>query len=336
MVDATGVTDSPLVDAKPLAAASERQISLEKLLQKCANLTIDATEAAALAGRLARLNQQISPAERDELAATGGVTVAGLARDIVIAIDPDAQEQAKVAGGASAARQLIQDAISPLTASPEFRTRILEIRRDHDITYDDTSVDNVTNLELVPRTERATATIESWRAYLDQHQSEIDAISVLTSSRRGGNEALAQLTEFAARIRRPPHAWTPASLWNAYANLGKAADDSAAPAQIPDLVSLIRFELGLDAELRLYRTVVEDRFAEWILGQEKSGTRFTAEQLWWLEQIRETIAIGVGITVTDINGIPFNQRGGQAGLVSQFGGRDRARQIVAELDREIA
>jgi type I restriction enzyme R subunit len=34
LVDAVGVTDSPLVDAKPLQPASERQVSLEKLLNR--------------------------------------------------------------------------------------------------------------------------------------------------------------------------------------------------------------------------------------------------------------------------------------------------------------
>ncbi|MER7273482.1 DEAD/DEAH box helicase family protein [Dactylosporangium sp. NPDC000244] len=336
LLDAAGVTDSPLVDAKPLTMASEKQVSLDKLLQKCASLSIDATEAATLAGRLSRLNQQITPAERQELATVGGLSIAALARNIVAAIDPDAQEQAQLTGGDAAARQLVAQAITPLTSNPDFRVRILEIRRDHDITYDATSTDQITRLELVPREERAASVIGSWHAYLDAHRDEITAIHVLTNTRGGGRDALAKLGEIAARIRRPPYTWTPAVLWDAYETLDKAATTPDGDAGLPDLVSLIRYELGLDTDLRPYRSVVEERFAGWLLRQEQAGVHFTIEQRWWLEHIRDTIAIGVGVTVEDINDIPFTERGGQAGLVRHFGGRDQARTLITELDRELA
>ncbi|MCZ9337538.1 hypothetical protein NGM37_07070, partial [Streptomyces sp. TRM76130] len=40
LVDAVGVTDSPLVDAKPLVPAGERQVSLAKLLDKAGTKSI--------------------------------------------------------------------------------------------------------------------------------------------------------------------------------------------------------------------------------------------------------------------------------------------------------
>ncbi|MEV0714037.1 DEAD/DEAH box helicase family protein [Asanoa sp. NPDC050611] len=337
LLDAVGVTDSPLVDAKPLTAATEKQISLERLLQKCATKAINETEAAALAGRLARLNHQISPAERQELATVGnGVTIAEIARGIVTAIDPDRQEQAHAKGGSAAARKLVEDAIAPLTGNPPLRGRILEIRRDHDITYDETSKDEVISLVEVPREERAASTVQSWRAYLAQHRDEVTAIQVLTAARGGGRDALDKLTEIAARIRRPPHAWTPDILWDAYETLDKSIASPRGNAQLPDLVSLIRYELGLDTKLKPYRSAVEERFAGWLLRQRQAGIEFTADQAWWLEQIRDTVAIGVGISVEDIHGVPFTERGGQAGLIKCFGGRDRARALIAEMDRELA
>lgn len=337
LLDAVGVTDSPLVDAKPLMAATERQISLENLLKKCATRAIDATEAAALAGRLARLNQQITPEEREELAEVGGeVSIAALARAIVTAVDPDQQEQARLSGGPAAARTLIEDAIAPLTGNPPYRDRILEIRRDYDIRYDATSRDEILSLVEVPREERAGSLVQSWHGYLEQHRDEITAIQVLTETRGGGHGALAQLIELAARIHRPPHAWTPDIIWDAYETLHKTTASPDNRAQIPDLVSLIRYELGLDTELKPYRSVIEERFAGWLLRQEQAGAQFTADQMWWLEQIRDNIAIGVGITVDDVKGVPFTERGGQAGLIKDFGGRDRARELITELDRELA
>ncbi|MFD0593880.1 type I restriction-modification enzyme R subunit C-terminal domain-containing protein [Catellatospora coxensis] len=183
--------------------------------------------------------------------------------------------------------------------------------------------------------ERAASTVHSWRAYLTEHRDEITAIQVLTAARGGGRDALDKLTEIAARIRRPPHAWTPDILWDAYETLGKSVASPRGNAQLPDLVSLIRYELGLDIELKPYRSAVEERFAGWLLRQRQAGAEFTADQVWWLEQIRDTVAIGVGISVEDVRGVPFTERGGQAGLVRCFG-RDRARALIAEMDRELA
>ncbi|MFC5830033.1 DEAD/DEAH box helicase family protein [Nonomuraea insulae] len=337
LLDAVGVTDSPLVDAQPLTAATDKQISLDKLLQKCATKAIDIKEAATLAGRLARLNQQITPEEREELTTVGGgVSISALSRAIVAAIDPDVQEKVHEAGGKVAARKLVEDAIAPLTGNPPYRDRILEIRRHHDITYDETSKDEVLSLVEIPREERAGSTVQSWRGFLGKHRDEITAIQVLTESRGGGHDALAKLKDLAARIRRPPHVWTPDILWDAYEILDKTAASPRGNAELPDLVSLIRYELGMDSELKPYRCVIEERFVGWLARQEQAGARFTADQLWWLEQIRDTVAIGVGITVEDIKGVPFTQRGGQAGLIRDFGGRDRARALIAEMDRELA
>ncbi|MGH3700552.1 MAG: hypothetical protein ACRDRU_25650 [Pseudonocardiaceae bacterium] len=62
LVDAVGVTDSPLVEAKPLEPASQRQVSLQKLLARAASHSIITDEAAALSARLAALNGQITSA----------------------------------------------------------------------------------------------------------------------------------------------------------------------------------------------------------------------------------------------------------------------------------
>ncbi len=88
LVDAVGVTDSPLVDAKPLVPAGERQVSLAKLLDKAGTKSISASEAEILAGRLARLNQQLTEEEREQLTrASGGQTLSEIAGAIAKAYD---------------------------------------------------------------------------------------------------------------------------------------------------------------------------------------------------------------------------------------------------------
>ncbi len=165
LVDAVGVTDSPLVETKPLAPASQRQVSLQKLLAKAASHSITTNEAAALSARLAALNGQITEAERAELAGVGGRSLHQIARDLAEATDDDAQEQARVAGGSAAQHALVVDAAAPL-ADPEFRARILSIRRKYDLPFDEHSHDVLISVEA--RTldrDGAQQTVEDWRAY---------------------------------------------------------------------------------------------------------------------------------------------------------------------------
>ncbi|MDQ2883110.1 MAG: DEAD/DEAH box helicase family protein [Actinomycetota bacterium] len=140
LVDAVGVTDSPLVEAKPLQPISQRRASLQKLLAKAASHSISTDEAAALSARLAALNGQITESERAELAQVGGRPLHQIARGLADATDEDAQEAARLAGGAAGQHALVVAAVAPL-ADPEFRARILSIRRKYDLPFDEHTQD---------------------------------------------------------------------------------------------------------------------------------------------------------------------------------------------------
>ena len=83
-----------------------------------------------MSARLAALNGQITESERAELAQIGGRPLHQIARDLADATDEDAQEAARLAGGAAAQHALVVSAVAPL-ADPEFRARILSIRRKY-------------------------------------------------------------------------------------------------------------------------------------------------------------------------------------------------------------
>ncbi|MFJ2769414.1 DEAD/DEAH box helicase family protein [Streptomyces sp. NPDC087300] len=337
LVDAVGVTDSPLVDARPLVPASERQVSLAKLLDKAGTKSISASEAETLAGRLARLNQQLTDDEREQLErAAGGRTLSQIAGAIVAAVDPDRQERVRDEQGARAARQLVEDAIAPLTASPELRRQIIEIRRDKDYVFDETTAVNV-NLEEIPREARAREEIGRWSRLLKEERDRIAAVSLALSSPRtmSPSEAYAALRELATEIHRPQFAWTPHVLWTYYEDLGAAAHRPGREAGVPDLISLIRYELGVDEELRPYRDTVEERFEAWLLKQRQAGADFSGEQLWWLRAIRDVVASDVGIGTQEFNAEPFKGRGGGRGFQHAFPGRD-VRALLGELNRELA
>ncbi|MFZ3593924.1 DEAD/DEAH box helicase family protein [Streptomyces sp. BH104] len=337
IIDAVGVTKSPLVDARPMVPAGDRQVSLAKLLDKTGTKSISASEAEILAGRLARLNRQLSDSEKELLTDTaGGVTLSDIARNLVDAADPDRQEQVTDQQGTKAARQLIEQAIAPLTELPELREQIITIRRDKDLLFDETTAVAVKEIEEVPREKRALEQISKWRKLLEDDRDRIAAINIALGSPHtvSPTEARDAMKELAGILRK--NRLTTADLWSFYEDIQKAAESPNKEAGPEDLISLIRYELGVDDELKPYRRVVEERFAGWLLRQEQAGVRFSDEQVWWLERIRDVVAREIGIEPKELSGEPFVQRGGGRGFMAAFDGRDSAVELLNELNRELA
>lgn len=334
LVDPVGVTDSPLVDARPLQPATQRQVSLERLLTKAAGQGITADEAAALGSRLAALDQQITPAERAELAdLAGGRTVRQIAQGIERATAGDAQEAAFQAGGAPRQHEVVLDAVRTLAEHPELRTRIVTIRRKYDLPYDEHTLDQVISVEArLLDAGSAEETVTDWRAYMREHRDEIAALRVAFADPRRDPAAVYRgLTRLAARIADPPHRWTPEVLWRAYEKLGIARGNGGRKG-VAELMAILRFELGLDGELLPYRGKVEENLRGWLARQEQQGVRFTADQRWWLDTIAVTLAHRLHVTPDDLGGVPFTTRGGLDGFVRDFGD-DHAEQVLDELNR---
>ena len=332
LVDAIGVTEHDFVEP-PLNRV--RSISLTKLLEKVANLTITEDETATLASRLAALEAQITFDERAELDRVADGSVQNLVRQMVDAVDPDVQ--AKVLDGAAdpnmARQQLIIDAVRPLAANPELRSRILELRRAHDRIIDEVSADTLLDAYGVVDTSKAKSVVESWRAYLDEHRSEITAIQLLTEAREQ-RVSFDDIKELADRIARPPYNWTPDIVWNAHIAL--EAHDQGQPAThrtLTDLVSLIRFTLGEDDKLVPYADRVKERYAGWLAQQDQAGVVFRDAERWWLDRMVHVIAASAGISPADLDNPPFIENGGADGAVRDLG--DRAAALLDELNQEL-
>ncbi|MFI2430760.1 DEAD/DEAH box helicase family protein [Streptomyces sp. NPDC018693] len=340
LIDAVGVTDSPLVDARPLIPAGEKSVSLAKLLDKTGTRSLTADEAETLARRLARIDRQLGAEEKGLLIQTsGGVGLADLARRITDAVDVDTQDRARYEGGAELAQKLVQDAVAPLTRNPELRKLILEIRHQQDLTYDETTEVRVTEMREIPRTERARKELAEWNSLLEKEQRDENAairVALGSGARVSPREARDALKELAGKIRATNRAWTAGVLWDHYEQLGKAAASPGKEAGLGDLMRLIRYELGADDELRPYRTVVEERFEGWLLRQQQAGVEFTEDQLWWLERIKDAISNDIGIEPGDFGVAPFTERGGGRGFMRAFGDKDKALELLDELNQELA
>ena len=331
IVDAVGVTEHDFVDP-PLNR--DKGVSLKKLLDKAATLSLTEDETATLASRLAKLELDLTPAERDELDEVAGVPVRDIVRGLVDAVDPDAQ--AKAAAGQAdpeaAIQRLLDGATRPLAANPELRGRILELRATHDRVIDEVNTDTLIDAGGVVDTNRARSVVESWQAYLDEHRDEITAIQLLGEARvRRIN--FADIQELADRISRPPHNWTADIIWHAYETLYVDKVRHSDRHTLTDLVSLLRYTVGVDDELVPYADRARERYAAWLAQQEQSGTNFTETQRWWLDRMVEVIANSAGVTAEDLDEAPFTERGGVDGALRDLG--DQAADLLENLNAEL-
>lgn len=332
IVDAVGVTDSPLVDATPMDRA-EKSISLQKLLDKAGALTISVDEVSTLAARLGRLATQLKPSEAAEIAdVSGGVTLREIVQDLAAAADNDAVETARETGGEDAIGQLVRNGVKPLASNAELRNRILEIRRAKDILFDEVNADELISAEPVAEDAGAQSRISSWREFLSEHRDEIAVLQLLHGS-APGRPTYAQLKDLAERVRRVPAIGSVEMIWNAYAELGDLADPAHTPS-VTDLVTILRHELGeADGGIRPYGTLVEERLVAWLSRQERDGVELAEEQRWWIRRIADVVKTSVTVELDDLTRTPFTERGGQFGFGNAFG--PNARRLFDELSEEL-
>jgi type I restriction enzyme R subunit len=333
IVDAVGVTEHTFVEP-PLNRL--KGVSLKQLLDKTAALTITEAETATLASRLAALELQLTPEERTELDRVAGMPVGGLIRTLVEAVNPDVQANAAAgaADPAAAIQNLLDTAIEPLAANPDLRNRILELRRTHDRTIDEVSIDVLRDAHGVIDTTRARTVVASWKDYLHRHRDEIAAIQLIyeAGERR---VSFRDVQELAERIARPPYNWTPDVIWDAYVALG--TPHRPGPSQgrrtLTDLVSLLRYTVEADDELVPYADRVHERYAAWLAQQAQAGVTFTETERWWLDRMVDVIASSAGITAEDLDEAPFTERGGTDGALRDLG--DRAGDLLESLNTEL-
>jgi type I restriction enzyme R subunit len=329
IVDAVGVTEGELAETAPL----DRQpmVPLQRLLRQVSFGVRDPDAISAIASRLARLDRRLTDTQRTQLAVlAGGKTIKEIAGGIVAALDPDRQlEAAREATGsgepsvdeiAVASKALLDEAVAPLAQNPELRDRIVEARRSLEIALDETSADTVLEAGYSKEaTDRARDTVESWERFCEEQRDEITALQVLYSKPYARRLTFSDVRELADAIERPPHRFTPDRLWAAYEALDRAKVRGSGQRVLTDLVSLVRVALHQESELMPYPELVHERFRAWLLAQENVGRVFTAEQLAWLEDIRDHVAASLGIAADDFDYTPFREAGGLGKAAAVFG-----------------
>jgi type I restriction enzyme R subunit len=328
LVDAVGVTETPLIESTPLER--KRGVPLEKLLHQASLGQVSEDLVSTLASRLARIDGRIAPADRDRLEALAGQPLKAIEHALVDAIDPDRQLAAtqQTSGYAEPTAEeieqtkamLLREAVKPIAANVALREALVNVQRSFDQVVDEISVDRVTRAEFaVDARARAAETVASFKAFLDEHHDEITALQVLYSRPYVKRLTYRDVKELAEAIGRPPHRWTPERLWEAYETLDASKVRGSAGTLLTNIVSLVRFTLGDDPELAPFPDQVAERFEAWLVQQEDAGRSFTEEQLVWLRLIRDHLAASLSIEPRELLDPPFAQRGGLGKARELFG-----------------
>lgn len=346
IVDAVGVTQSDKIDARPLVRdQANRLASLERLLGALGRgepLSVDDT--ATLAGRLSRLGQRLSERDLAEIEAqAGGIELEKLVGQIVEAVDEDQLREVRAQiegdGGTpedaeAAVRQRLAEAISPLAAGSPLYELVLRLARRSEILVDHLSQDQLLEARGISREELAEHVIRSWKDFLIEHREEITPLRLAFAEGISPSEAYTRLKDLADRLSVPPHRWTPERVWEAYLALEEARAMNSRRAGVPELLALLRYEWGMDDELRPYRVTVEERFEAWLVRQAQAGVAFTPAQRKWLDLIVDTVANSVTVSFASLDKGARWKNGGSVRFIEDFG-RDRAAALLNELDKEL-
>ena len=343
LVDAVGVTETDLHDTVPLER--KHGVGFDRLLNLIGLGDISEDAVSSVASRLARLDKRMTLTDRKEVEKVAGTTLSELSRGMVHALNPDRHfEAAQVATGAdkptesqiaTARTQIIKAALQPLAGNSLLREKLIEVRRSYEQIIDTATQDRVLSGDFSrDAKDRARATAESFRQFIEDHRQEIDALDVLYRQPYRARLTYDDIRELAIAIGRPPRAWTPDVLWRAYEVLDASKVRGSGPRVNTDLVSLVRFALGSTDELIAYPTIVEARFQIWLGQQSNAGRTFGAEQLAYLHLIKDHLAASLTVTSRDLQELPFSTSGGLGRAKQLFGGDLVA--LLKDLTRELA
>ena len=366
IVDAVGIVEQEKIDTQTLER--KRSQSLRQLLEAVALGVQDDDTLSSLAGRLVKLDRKLTEADRNRIyqltenMSIGTAQAPGarlgpgeIAQGILTALEPDSAMEAQASFDFS---QMIEQAILPLAANPDLRALLAEIHERNEQTLDTVSVDVLTEAGFAPEdSEKARATVESFRAFLEQHKDEITALQIIFSIPKSlttkdttplknagqastkevqeqnlsdlgvrsspigdrGKKVLtfAAIKELAAILEQPPHTWTTERLWRAYAQLERDRVRGANERRV--LADLVSL---VRHALQLDEELVP--YPERVAARYREWLAaqerdFTPEQRWWLDRIAEHIGVNLAVRPEDLSVGEFYNKGGQFAALKLFG-----------------
>ena len=346
IVDAVGVTKSLKTASQPLV--TKPSVPLRDLARGVMMGACDEDTVSSLAGRLARLNQQLNPAEQARIREkAGGVALTAIIGNLLAAIDPDRiyekaleidRESPGDEGSAAACDRAREHLVRE--AAAVFNGELIElidtIRRDKEQTIDHESLDTLTGAGWAGDAEKnATAMAQDFGQYLEDNRDEIEALTIFFDQPHRRSElTYAMIREVFDKLKGDRPRLAPVRVWQAYALLDEYKGDQPV-SELTALVALIRRVCGLDATLLPYRQTVRRNFQTWIMTRHSgSGEKFNEKQMAWLHMIRDHVITSFHLDRNDLDMAPFDSQGGMGQMYKLFG--DRMDDVIDELNEALA
>ena len=344
IVDAVGVTKSRKTDTRPLER--KPSVSMKELMLNVAMGAKDEDTLTSLANRVIRLNSQLSERERAEFTSTVGNSPTIVSQRLLDAFDPDIvsaragvdlsddhepteDEQRRMD---EAKIELVREAVQPFY-DPDFREYIENVRRSHEQVVDSVNLDTVLFVGYdTDKQANADRILKTFREFIEENKDEILALRIIYDQRyRDRPMAITQLKALYEKLKAQNI--TVERLWECYAIKKPEKVKRGTVAQLTDLISIIRFEMGYADNLAPFADRVNYNFMQWTLRRNAGNVHFTDEQMEWLRLIKDHIAVSLSIEPEDLDLSPFDRKGGLGRFYDVFG--EQYGTILQEMNIEL-
>lgn len=337
IVDAVGVTKSKKSETRSL----ERKptVSMKELMMNVALGDKSEDTLTSLANRITRLDKQMTEKEHKEFKKNIGLPARDIANNLLNAFDEDViAEKAKslIMSGVptqkdmeKAKKELLDEATKPFY-NPDNRVFIENIRRSHDQVIDTVNLDSVVFAGFdSQKEENADKVITSFKEFIEENKDEIIALRIIyNESYKDRPMMIEQLKSLYEKLKKKNI--TIDRLWDCYYIKFTDKVKRGTVAQLTDLISIIRFEIGAMDELTSFADRVNANFKEWTFRKNAGYSQFTEEQMEWLRLIKDHIISSLSILDEDLDYTPFDHKGGLLGFYEAFG--DNYKNILNEMN----
>ena len=340
IVDAVGVTKSKKSETRSL----ERKptVSMKELMMNVALGDKSEDTLTSLSNRISRLDKQMTDKEHKEFKKNVGTSARDLANNLLNAFDEDViAEKAKSLIMSDvptqqdlekAQKELLNEATKPFY-NPDNRNFIENIRRSHDQVIDTVNLDSVVYAGFdSQREENADKVITTFREFIEENKDEIIALRIIYNENYKDRPiVIEQLKSLYEKLKKKNI--TVERLWDCYYIKFTNKVKRGTVAQLTDLISIIRFEIGATDELTSFADRVNANFKEWTFRKNAGYSQFTEEQMEWLRLIKDHIISSLSILDEDLDYTPFDHKGGLLGFYEAFG--DNYKNILNEMNVEL-
>lgn len=344
IVDAVGVTKSKKTETRSLER--KPSVSMKELMLNVAMGAKDEDTLTSLANRVIRLNSQMTPKERTDFSNTVGTSAGNLAQNLLDAFDldvisreagvdlsddhdPTEEERQRMD---EVKKALISEAVQPFY-NPDVRNFVEDVRRSHEQVIDSVNVDSVLYAGYdTDKQANADRILQTFRDFIEENKDEILALRIVYDQRyKDRPMAISQLKALYEKLKAQNI--TIERLWECYAIKKPEKVKRGAVAQLTDLVSIIRFEMGYADNLSPFADRVNYNFMQWTLRHNAGNIHFTEEQMEWLRLIKDHIAVSLSIEPGDLDLSPFDRKGGLGRFYDVFGEQYEA--VLLEMNVEL-